>query len=421
MTKRITLAMLFFVASATFLNAAEIPKRYWPRWRGPSDDGSTLQGDYLSKWSDTDGILWKVKTPGRGYSTPIVWDNQIILTSVVDGKDIAFAMDWDGQSLWETSVGKARNGKHRNGSGSNPSATSDGENVFVYFKSGNLAGLDMKGNLLWQTNLQQKYSRDSLYWDLGTSPVLTKDNVVVAVMHSSGSYVVAYDKKTGELSWKVDRNYKTPVEGDHSYATPIVIDHKGSQAILIWGAERLTAHDAEDGRIIWSCGGFNPDENRNWVQVASFVISDDLAVVPYGRGSRLAAVKLGGQGDVTDTHRVWTREDTGSFVPTPSAVGGRVYVLRDKGQVDCIDAASGKTIFTGNFPKHRSKYYASPTIAGGKMYAPREDGTVLVADLTDGFKFISEFKMGEQVIASPVAVDNKLLIRSDEFLFCIGK
>ncbi|MBM83112.1 MAG: Pyrrolo-quinoline quinone [Planctomycetaceae bacterium] len=419
--QRYILTTALLLTFALSLDAAEIPERYWPRWRGPNDSGSTLQGDFPAKWTEGDGIVWKKKLPGRGYSTPIVWGEQIIMTSVIEGQDVALAVDWDGEILWQTKVGVARRGKHRNGSGSNPSAISDGKNIFVYFKSGNLAALDMSGNLVWKTNLQEKYSRDSLYWDLGTSPVLTDSSVVVAVMHNSGSYVVAYDKQDGDLDWKVDRNYKTPVEGDHSYATPIVMEQNGRQAIIVWGAEHLTAHDAEDGSVIWSCAGFNPDGNRNWVQVASFVISDDVAVVPYGRGSRLAAVKLNGKGDVTATHRQWTRKDTGSFVPTPCALGGKVYVLKDKGQVDCIDAASGSTVFSGQFPKHRMKYYASPTIAGGKMFAPREDGVVLVADVTNGFEFLAENDMGEQIVASPVAIGNRLLIRGAEHLYCIGK
>ena len=133
------------------------------------------------------------------------------------------------------------------------------------------------------------------------------------------------------------------------------------------------------GNLLWSCGGFNPDARGNWVAVASFVVAGEMVVVPYGRGARLAGIQLGGKGDVSDTHRAWTLENKGSFVPTPATDGTNVYVLRDSGQVICIDAASGETRWEGRFPTHRSKYYASPVIAGGKIYAPREDGVLLVA------------------------------------------
>ena len=106
--------------------------------------------------------------------------------------------------------------------------------------------------------------------------------------------------------------------------------------------------------------------------------------------------------DATDTHRMWTRTDSGSFVPTPAVANGKVYVLRDRGEVHCIDPKTGKSHWEDAFPRASSSYYGSPTIAGGKLYAPREDGVILVADVTDGFKFLAENDMGERVIASPV-------------------
>ena len=301
---------------ATSLSAERLPDRHWPTWRGPNHGGTVSQGNYPTTWSQDKGISWKIELPGRGCSTPIVWDDQIILTCSVEDQDSVLAVNWSGKTLWQTAVGKQRAGKHRNGSGSNPSCVTDGQYIFAYFKSGHLAGLDMEGKLLWKTNLQQRFGKDTLYWDLGTSPVLTKNNINVAVMHKGASYLAAFDKKSGELQWKEDRNYQTPVEGDHSYATPIVKQQSGKEAILVWGAEHLTAHDAENGSLLWSCGGFNPEQKRNWVAVASYVIAGDIAVIPYGRGSRLAGIRLGGSGDVTETHRVWTRTDTGSFVPT---------------------------------------------------------------------------------------------------------
>jgi outer membrane protein assembly factor BamB len=240
-------------------------------------------------------------------------------------------------------------------------------------------------------------------------------------MHSGESYLAAFDKLTGELRWKVPRNYQTPVEGDHSYATPIVLNRDGSEIILVWGAEHLTAHAASDGRVLWSCGGFNPERNGNWVAVASAVVAGDLAIVPYGRGSRLTAVKLDGQGDVTETNRVWTRNDTGSFVPSPTVYNGKLYLVRDEGEVQCLDVKTGETIWTDRLPKHRAKYYASPLIAGGKLYAAREDGVVFVANVRDKFELLSENDLGERVIASPVAVAGRLLIRGEEHLLCIGE
>ena len=394
-------------------------ERQWPRWRGPRDNGSAVGGVYPSGWKDPQQIEWKAKLPGIGCSTPAVWDKQIFLTCPIEGHNAVLAFDWQGKVTWKSVFAPEVAGKHRNGSGCNPSPVTDGKHVFVYFKNGELAGLDLSGKLLWKTNLQERFAKDTLYWDLGTSPALTEKSVIMAVMHTGQSYLAAFDKATGNLQWKIARNYSTPPEGDQSYSTPNIIDRDGKQIIVVWGAEHLTAHSADDGRMLWTCGGFNPEENRNWVSVASAVIDGNVAIVPYGRGSRVTAVKLDGQGDVTETHRLWTRNDTGSFVPTPVVHQGRVYFVRDGGEVECLDRDTGKTLWSDQFPKNRNKYYSSPVIAGGKLYAPREDGVIFVADISEKFQLLSENDMGERVIASPVPVAGKLLIRGEENLYCI--
>ncbi|MEC7775180.1 MAG: PQQ-binding-like beta-propeller repeat protein [Planctomycetota bacterium] len=383
--------------------------------------GSAVSGSYASGWSDGKNILWSAPLPGKGCSTPVVWGESIFVTVPIEGEDGLMAFDWKGKVRWQSRMGKARGGKHRNGSGANPSPVTDGKYIFAYYRSGNFAGLDIKGKVLWTTNLQERFGKDTLYWDIGTSPVVTESHAVIAVIQERGSFLAAFDKKSGEIAWKVARNYECPTEGDHSYTTPIVVRHEGKEAILVWGAERLTLHSAADGKVIWSCAGFNPEEKRFWVTVASPVISDGVVVVPYGRGERLAGVKLGGKGDVTGTHRLWTVKGNGTFVPTPAVSGAEVYILRDKGQVICLDSKTGKTKWSGRMPKHRAKYYSSPLVAGGNMYAAREDGVVVVARLGEDFKVLSENDMGERMIASPVPMAGRLLLRGDKALYCIAR
>jgi outer membrane protein assembly factor BamB len=423
MQSRRVLTSVLLIAALSLggvLAADQTPKRLWPSWRGPDGTGSAVSGTYATKWSGTENLEWKTELPGKGCSTPAVWHDRILVTAPADGQDALLAYGWNGKLLWTTKVGKARQGKHRNGSSSNPSPVTDGKYIAAYFRSGNLAGLTIDGKLLWSTNLQERFGRDTLYWDIGTSPVFTEKHAVIAVMHKGESFVAAFDKKSGDIAWKVARNYKCPVEGDHSYATPIVVERDGKQVIVVWGAERLTAYDAEKGKLLWSCAGFNPEEKRNWVAVASPVITGGIAVVPYGRGSRLAGIQLGGEGDVTKTHRVWTRKGTGSFVPTPAAFGDKTYILRDGGEVECIDVKTGKTEWKNRLPKHRAKYYASPVVADGKLYATREDGVIIVAKLSESLEVLSQNDMGERMIASPVPVDGKLLLRGVRHLFCVG-
>lgn len=404
------------------LLAAE-PDANWPRWRGPQDNGSVLQGTYPVKWT-ADKVAWKNRLPGKGCSTPIVLNQRIYVTAPTDGVDSLLAYDWSGKQLWRAEFGDENPGKHRNGSGCNPSPTTDGESIFVNFKSGTLAAVDLTGKIRWQTNLVERFGPDTLYWDHGTSPVLTEKYVIMARMHNGESWLAAFDKATGELQWKAARNFVTPTEGDHGYATPLLIQHEGAEALLVWGGEHLTLHSVADGKVLWTCGDFNPDAVKLWPSVATPVISGDIAVVAFGRNDRgiprLHGIRLGGKGDVTATHRVWKRDDVGTFVPTPAAYEGKVYIVGDKGTVTCLDPATGKTIWTGAFPKSRSRFYGSPLIADGKLYAPREDGVVFVADIKDKFKLLAENDLDESVIASPVPAGNRLLIRGVENLYSIS-
>ena len=397
----------------------------WRSWRGPAGNGSIEQGTYPDKFS-SDKYLWRTKLPGKGCSTPILLQGKIYLTSPADGKDALLTYDFQGTEKWRAVFGKENAGKHRNGSGSNASPVTDGKSVFVYFKSGTLAAVELDGKIRWQTDLVERFGKDTLFWDHGTSPVLTEKYVIMARMHQGESWLAAFDKASGDMVWKVARNYKTPVECDHGYTTPLVIQHQGKESLLVWGGEHLTIHNASDGQMTWSCGNFNPEANKLWPAIATPVIVGDMVVIAYGRNDRgtprLHGIRLTGSGDVTATNHVWKRDDVGTFVPTPVAYQGRVILVGDKGEVTSIDPATGKTIWTGAFPKNRANYYASPLVAGGKLFAPREDGTVFVASVADDkFELLAENNMAESVIGSPVPLSNRILLRGETHLFCVAK
>lgn len=395
----------------------------WPSWRGADNTGAIENGSYPTTL-DASAILWKTPLPGKGCSTPIVQGGNIYLTAPVDGNDALLSFSESGKQLWSAVFQEEIAGKHLNGSGCNASPVTDGKGLFVYFKSGMFAAVEMDGAIRWQTNLIDRFGEDERFWDHGTSPVLTDQHVVMARMHAGDSWLAAFDKVTGELAWKVDRNYEVPKECDQCYTTPLVIEHQGRKAILVWGAEHLTIHDVADGQVVWSCGNFNPEKNKLWPAIAMPVVVNNVAVICFGRNDRgtplMYGVRLDGQGDVTETNHVWMRDDVSTFVPSPVAYKGRVYLVRDKGEVDCIDPETGKTIWTDRFPKHRSAYFASPTIAGDFLYAPREDGVVFVASVKDDrFELISENNFEQPVIGSPVPDADRLFIRGQNDLFCL--
>ncbi len=396
----------------------------WPSWRGPIGNGSTSTGNYPTAWN-VESVSWKFTLPGKGSSTPIVWHDRIYLTAPDNGQDAVLALDLQGKEMWLTRLGPQSPPKQRIlGSGCNGSPVTDGKGIFVYFRSGRLSALELDGSVRWTVDLTAKFGPEKLYWDSGTSPVLTDDCVILSRLHQGDSWIAGFDKATGALRWQQKRNYEVPSENDNGYTTPVFFKYQGRTAFLIWGADHLTAHSASDGSVLWTCGQFNPEGKANWPTIASLVIWGNLAIVPVGRDDRpnqghVQAIRLDGTGDVTGTHRVWKRDDVGVFVSSLAEYQGRVYLLRPRGNIVCLDPASGSTIWTGSLPRTNASYYASPVIANGVLYAAREDGVVFAVRVQDKFELLSENPMHERIIASPAVADSRLLLRGDEHLFCV--
>jgi outer membrane protein assembly factor BamB len=314
----------------------------------------------------------------------------------------------------------------RVGSSTNSSPITDGNIVVAYFKSGTVACVDLDGKPLWQINLQEKYGKDKLWWDQGTSPVFAGGHVVVAVMQTEGeSYMVALDPKTGKEVWKTSRKFETGKESGDSYTTPHVVKKDGKEQIITWGGDHLTGHDAKTGKLIWQCGGFNPKRADMQRVIASAVVGDGLAVVPFNRGDSLAAIRLDGSGDVSETHWTWRNDQLGSDASSPILHDGKFYVLKDggpnRGRLTCLDAKSGEKIWESNLPKAPQVYYSSPLLVGDQIYCVREDGMVFSGKITkDGLSNIKSHALEEGVIASPISVGGRLIFRSDKSLFCFG-
>ena len=403
----------------------------WTQWHGSSMDGlkQGSENDYPLELSEKT-LKFKTPLPGNGSSSPVVFDD-IFLTAGVKTKggdvkqDTVLCYDLDGKEKWRTPLGEERAGKHKNGSGSNPSICASDLHVYAYFKSGTLACLNRKdGEVVWKVNLQEKYGPDSLWWDLGTSPVCADENVVVAVMQEENSFMVAFDQATGEEAWKIDRNYDNEKESGQSYTTPIVYGQQKDQKVLVWGADHLTAYSAKDGSLIWECGGFNPDDEAMWRVIASPVISGSHVFVPYGRGEHVACVKLGGKGDVTKTNRVWELDGLGSDVPTPTAFDNAFYLLGDKGVFQALDVSSGEVLWKNTMPKARGKFYASPVCAPNKessnslMFLIRDSGKTYVTQANrKEFKLIHEGDLKERIVATPALAKGMVLVRGSKHLY----
>ncbi len=419
--------ILSLVLCASSLSAGE-----WPSWRGPTGNGVAAGAKYPTQWSANENVKWKTPLPGSAGSTPVVTGALVALTCAErddkdqNGKNKVWGLNREtGEVLWKTEAGNEKPGKHKKGSGCNPSPVTDGQHVFVYFKSGDFAALDLKGNIVWHKNLQQEYGPDTLWWDLGSSPVLTEKHVVITVMQSgpSPSYIAAFDKGTGEVAWKVLRELGAPEEAAQSYSTPVVTHFEGQETLVIVGADFVTAHSASDGKELWRVGSLNHEQNKYFRSIASAAVTGGMVVAPYSRGEMLYGIKLGGSGDVTKTHVVWEKQGLSADVPTPIAVDDKSYILTDKGVLGCLNAATGDVAWEAPLDKSRHAFSASPILAGGNLYAIREDGTTFVAEAGASFKLIAQNSLGEgqTVVATPVFVDGQIMIRTFEGLYCIGK
>ena len=277
-----TSAFAFALVICTFRFALAENNSGWLSSRGPLGSGSLEGGgEYPVKFGD-DEYAWRAELPGKACSTPIVVGEAIYVTAPVEGKDALLCFDTQGAEKWRAVFGPEDPGKHRNGSGSNASPVTDGEGVYVYFKSGVLAAIEANGKVRWQTNLVERYGKDTLFWDHGTSPVLTQKHVVMARMHKGDSWLAAFDKATGELAWKFDRNYTTPMENDHGYTTPLVIEHDG-QGVAACVGRRAPHHP----------------RRRRWPDAL------DLRQLQPRRESVVAGDRFAGDRGRHGNHRLW--------------------------------------------------------------------------------------------------------------------
>jgi outer membrane protein assembly factor BamB len=420
-TPPLCLGLCVAVSSLTGVAKADEFGRNWITNRSPEARATSASSESMRspvQWSASENIRWRTPLNGRGASTPIVVDGQIFVTDGTDSENRLRCIAEDGSISWSVDFGTPIRGKHKNGTAANPSPVSDGQHVVAYFKSGDIACCDLDGTVQWKLNLQEKFGEDTLWWDLGTSPVIADGKVIVAVMQSGPSYIVALDLPTGKVVWKADRSMNVNDESNQSYTTPVVVDDAGTPTLLTLGADHLTAHRVSDGKFLWKLGGFNRENMKYDRSISSPLVVDDLILCPYERGETMTAVRWAAS--VAESDRIaWQRDDLGADVPTPTGSSERVYINDDKGLITCIDPKSGQTIWQESLPKNRNKYYSSPTILGDQVYFTREDGVTFVIQDSGKFQLLATNAIDASTVSTPVAFGDALLIRSFEELICI--
>jgi outer membrane protein assembly factor BamB len=411
----------------------------WPQWRGPNFNGSTKESGLPESWTTESNVVWKAALPGPAGATPVVWGDRVFVASPDAAKRLLL-LCFDlksGKQLWEKEVAI---GDRSTGQGNNmvsPSPVTDGKMVFALYGTSDLAAFDLDGNLKWSRNIGKEFGRFADMWLYGSSPLLLKGKLYVQVLQRDDpssyahavddkpqreSYLLCIDPNTGKDLWRHVRKTDAIVEAQESYATPIPYEGKEGTQIIIVGGDYVTAHNPDTGAEIWRCGGLNLRHEKFWRVISSAVTAPGFIYSSSPKRDPFLAIKEGGHGDITKTHVAWQFKDFPPDVCTPLYYQGKLFLLDgDKKMMICLDPVTGAKKWQGDL-EVREVFKSSPTGADGKIYCVSERGTAVVLDAGDQFKILSVIKMDEGPIRSTiVAANGRLLIRTAQNLYCIGK
>lgn len=383
---------------------------YWPRWRGPSGQGVVTGTGYPDKWSATENVLWKTAVPGSGNSSPVVWGDRIFVTTARDNGQklsvLAFRRS-DGTQLWETAAPILRpEAPHPKNGYASATPTTDGERIYVSFGSRGLFAFDMAGKSVWQKDLGYI---DNYHGPAG-SPLLYKDRVVIYQDQSSGSFIAAFNARTGEQMWR------TPRQASVGWGTPIAARVGERDEIIVNGQSQVIAYNPDTGRELWRCGGMG------FEVIPTPVVGEGLVFASSGRTGPTLAIKPGGSGDVSRTHLEWSTPRGSPFVPSPLLVGGLLYTVNDmQSIVTAFEAVSGRSLWQGRLGQARSEgFSASPVAFDGKIFFTNDDGQTFVIRAGRDFQLLHTNDIGERTLASPALVDGTWYIRTDRHLMAVG-
>lgn len=421
------LAIAIFLAAQ--LAAAAEPE--WLRFRGPNGSGIATGAQPPTTWSDTQNVKWKAELPGPGTSSPILVGDRIFLTcwtgyGATKGKstftrELVCVDRKTGKIRWARSIAGESPADHYEGflpehGYASHTPVSDGERVFTYFGRGGAAAFDLDGKPLWHVRLGDGANQKN--WGSSASPVLYKDTVIITASEEANA-IVALDKKTGKEVWRAPGSALSYVFG-----TPALAGTEVLPELIFSLPEELWALNPDTGKLRWFATSNLPGN------IAPSVVVGDGVVFAFGGYPQLGAVavKTGGKGDVTGTHRLWQTRDS-SYVPTPVLHEGRLYVVTDQGFALCLDAKTGELVFKERLPgasatgRGGKPFYASPVLANGNLYAVSRRNGTFVIEAKPQFKLVAHNSLASdptQFNATPALSGKELFLRSDKFLYCIA-
>jgi outer membrane protein assembly factor BamB len=473
MTERTFQRALFGLAGCLAFVAANgqaaTPNENWPLWRGPLQNGVAPEANPPTTWSETSNVKWKVKVPGSGQATPIIWDDRIFIqTAIPTGKKVeAKAADpaeagnqppparpepggegkkgpggpggrkgpggfgggpkptevyqfavvcldrQTGKVLWQQ-VGREEvpHEGYRQGEGSfaSSSGLTDGKHVYAYFGSRGIYCYDLDGKLQWEQDLGKM--RMAMGFGEGSSPALYHDTLIINRDNEDNSCIIALDKNTGKTLWKQPRQERT------SWSTPLIIERDGKAQAVVTASGKIRSYDVASGDLLWECGGLT----RN---VIPSPVADSSAVYCMSgfQGNALLAIRLGRTGDLTGSDAIaWTHNKSTPYVPSPLLYDGKIYFFAvNNGILSCLDTKSGDAVFEAQRLEDLPGVYASPLGAAGRVYLAGRNGSTVVLKQSNKLEVLATNHLDEKFDASPAAVGKELFLRGREYLYCLAE
>lgn len=419
-TKILSLFFLFVYSVA----GCQTKTDNWTHFRGTNMDGHAAVEKAPLHWSETENILWKVPVKGLGWSSPVVFGDQVWLTSAEENGTAFYVICYDlesGKLLSEQTLFSSKEPQqiHSTNSYATPTPCIEEGRVYVHYGTFGTACIDTKNfNLVWK--------REDLKCDHmqgpASSPILFKDKLIVHLEGTEDPYVIALDKNSGETIWKSIRPKEIydPLEPVYrkSFQTPIVINVNGRELLISNGSYMCFAHDVNTGEVVWTMTyGYDSTVSQPlfWnglVFVNSGWIFEDNK--PYF--ARQYAIDPTGTGDVTETYVKWMYEDDVPQIPSPVIVDGKMYMVHDRGMVTCLNAMTSEVIWK---EKLKGNFNSSPIFAAGNIYFFSVKGDCTIIKPGDSFHKVAENSIGETVKAIPAFVSDKMILRTQKHLFLI--
>lgn len=387
----------------------------WPAWRGPEGDGVTSETDLPLHWDRQQNVQWRTPLPGPGNSTPIVWEDRIFVTQAI-GPDRRVLMCYQtdrGELQWEAGVEvRMEERTHDTNPYASASPVTDGERVICWFGSGGIVAYDFGGNELWRTDL----GRHSHRFGYGGSPVMHEEFVYLNFGPGTREFLLALNKNTGEEVWRHESSVLPQDDIYGMWSTPCIAKwQEEPQLISALRGELAGLHPAT-GDVIWFTDAVG-------IQAKSSPIAGQGVVVMSGdMESAEVAVRLGGEGDVTDSHILWRRDPPKRRIAAGIISGDVIYGVQTAGIADCVELRTGGIVWQERLQGSgaNNAVWSSPMMSGDRIYVMNQNGDVFVYRAAKEFERLAMNSLGETSNSSVVPAEGRLYLRTHEALWSIG-